>query len=432
MVQASEQLKQASPFGPNEERGIISAILDVPEIYHSIGDYLDHKYFRLPEAQYIYLLIKQSYDKHGVVPSRQLIVDNILRDMTVDDNYSDVVELAQRESDPREIPIIRDILLKWAKHQAYGLLFSEDALSAYEQRNYDQIDEVVDKAHKIVDISARGFWFFKDYKKLFSDDVEAKLTSGFPELDRYINEGGPTAKELFIWMAPTNGGKSAILVNSALFCVRRGHKVLYVTLELSETKTGMRALGVISKIPIIERRQKRHFIEQAIEQFKSNNQGDLVIYEFPPEEISVDAIYQLISLLRRQHGWSPDIVVIDYLDLLLSRKSYNNKEDYIRQKRVSTEMRGLAKNENVLVFSATQTNRDSISKGIIELDKVAESYGKIMPVDYCVSINLLPTEYRPHGPSALKLYIAKNRNGPKFITIDATVDFSTMVFRIKS
>ena len=121
---------------------------------------------------------------------------------------------------------------------------------------------------------------------------------------------------------------------------------------------------------------------------------------------------------------------------MMSRRSYYNKDDYIRQKRVSTELRGLASNEDVLLFTATQTNRELGKKGkgdtdggggVIDVNRVAESYGKMMPSDYVVSLNQSPDEYKE---GRLRFYIAKNRNGPKFKTISAKVNYETMVVHV--
>ena len=57
------------------------------------------------------------------------------------------------------------------------------------------------------------------------------------------------------------------------------------------------------------------------------------------------------------------------------------------------------------------------------MNKVAESYGKMMPMDYVVSINQTLEEYTD---GIIRLYIAKNRNGPKFKTITARINYNTM------
>jgi replicative DNA helicase len=161
-----------------------------------------------------------------------------------------------------------------------------------------------------------------------------------------------------------------------------------------------------------------------------------VIYELPPAECSIDDIYGIIENNKKLHGWVPKVVVLDYLELMLSRHGHNNdRGDYARQQNVAMEMRGLANNENVLVYTATQTNRGAISENQqehIDVNKIAESFGKAMPVDYVVSLNQTQDEYKrgfepdKKTPSVIRLWIAKNRNGPKFVSITTNVFYGRM------
>jgi hypothetical protein len=144
-------------------------------------------------------------------------------------------------------------------------------------------------------------------------------------------------------------------------------------------------------------------------------------------------------MLWKMHGLKIDVVIIDYLELLMSRNPAYNKDDYIRQKRVGTEVDRIAKMDNTLVGTATQSNRQGTEgadkEKLLDLNKVAESYGKTMPISYLVTINQTKQEYdagREGGDDApvlkaqCRFYIAKNRNGPKFKTINARINYETM------
>jgi replicative DNA helicase len=431
------------PFGPNEEKAIISLAFTAPEFFSSVGQHIDTKYFHLPEVKFVHAIISSLYEKHEVMPTREMVRDIAMKQLSVDDDYQRILDVVDRPSDPREIPTIKDTVIDWARSKAYGLLYDEEAIDAYESGDYDKISEIFENAQRIVDVSQAGDEFFKTYKDIFNLDFEEKLTTGFRDLDRLINEGGPTRGEVFVWMAPTGVGKSLTLVNSGAMCFRSNLKVLHVTLELSKTKTKIRYAGVFSRIPTTLRIQNKEKVEAAIEKERSSHTGDIIIYEFPPDEISVDTIYQIIKWLKKSKNWVADVVIIDYLELMMSKRSYYNKDDYVRQKRVATEIRGLAQSEHVLVFTATQTNRELGARkeksegggqgggggggGVIDINRAAESYGKMMPSDYVVSINQNSEEY---AAGRFRFYVAKNRNGFKFKTISAKVDYSTMIVEV--
>ena len=137
---------------------------------------------------------------------------------------------------------------------------------------------------------------------------------------------------------------------------------------------------------------------------------------------------------------------------MLPRRTTKHDNDYNMQKRVATELSRLAKMEKVLVFSAIQTNREGNENldspkedKVIGLNKVAESYGKLMPVDYLVTINQTMNMYddgdekekysklvadmnmeKAITNAKCNFYIAKNRNGPKFQSCQASINYETM------
>jgi replicative DNA helicase len=425
------------PFGPHEEKTIISLAFHAPEFFGSVGQHLDAKYFHVPEVRFIYGIIDTLYQKHEIVPTKAVVRDAVTKILTVDDDFDQILEIIDQEPNPKDIPIVKESLIDWAREKAFGLIYDDDAIEAYERGDYEELSDIIENAQRIVDVSDAGIEFFKSYKKIFEPDAEIKLTSGFNDLDIYINEGGPTRKEVFVWMAPTGVGKSLVLVNSGVMCFRMGLKVLHITLELSKHKTMMRYAGAFTKVALDSFEENEDKVIKIIDKEAAAYNGDLIIYEFPPEEIDVNTIYTVIKNLRRIKGWNPDVVIVDYLELMMSKRSHYNKEDYTRQKKVSTELRGLAENTNTLIFTATQTNRDLMKKdskngggstpGMIDVNRVAESYGKMMPTDYVVSLNQTVDEYKQ---GRVRFYIAKNRNGPKFKAISAKINYRTMVVEV--
>jgi replicative DNA helicase len=244
---------------------------------------------------------------------------------------------------------------------------------------------------------------------------------------------------------------SLMMVNNAFSALKQGHDVMFVTYELSALKTAMRLASSMSDINMddfvstnvedisdAELNKLRDVQARVRRKVKNRYKGaELVIYEMPPDECSVDNIYAIIDSNYKMKGWRPKVVILDYLELMLSRRSSSNDDDYTRQKSVATEVRGLAKNEEVFVISGTQTNRSGLDQRgrdnddgrrilpNINLDKSAESFGKTMPVDYVVSMNQTEDEYQ-REPSVIRLWVAKNRNGPKFVSVTTNVWYNRM------
>lgn len=438
-----EQMEQDDdsdhPFGEYEEEAIASLIIDHPDFFSSIARFLKYELFNRVEVQYVVATLLDYYNRYGVFPTRGMLLDKIKKNLTVDDLYhQDIISIAERESDPREVPALKESIMEWARAKAYGLLYDPDTIAKYKKGDYEALEAVIEEARNIRDVGTNTFWFFDEIDKLFVQDNIEHFTTGFTQLDRLIHEGGPTRKEMLVWMAPTGIGKSLMLINNAVANILRGRNVLYATLEMSDILSALRALGSITGKPINQRFDMRDEIMCIVNRIKSENIGDLAFQEFQPDETSVDDIYALVDKLRKTRGWMPDIVCVDYLELMISRRSSDQKEEYVRQKSVANQVRGFAKSENVFVFTATQTNRGgNNSDSVIDVTKIAESYGKSMPIDYLISINQSTDEYEAqfddhersvHNAGA-RMYVVKNRNGMRGRTIPITINYNTMRIR---
>lgn len=423
-------------FGKYQEEAIVSIALDIPEFFSSVGRFITPSMFSRMETQYVMAHILNEVEKNGTVPTRKLLRDHIEKTITEDEPFEEVLRIVDRKSNPREVPMIKDTLIKWAKSKAYGMIYSDEVQDAYYRGDYSHLETIIDEAHKIADVGDSGFWFFEEVESLFSEDAIEHRTTGFPKLDKLLNNGGPSPGEVVCWMAATNVGKSILLVNNAISSLKgmngdgdTGQDVLLVTFELDKIKTGMRCLGSLVGVDINNIRDHEDYARRVLKQTGASYKKKLCIYELPPDECSVDHIYAIVDNLKRSKGWKPDVIILDYLELMVSRIKEYNREEYTRQKHVATEVRGLAKNENVLVFTATQTNRSGQGTAeLIDLNKSAESYGKNMPLDYVVSLNQTDQE-RQAEPPRLRFFVAKNRNGPKHETISCEIDYSKMQVR---
>jgi replicative DNA helicase len=448
-----EQQQQRHVFGPHEEVAIISLAFDQPEFFSAVIGYLRDDHFDRYETKFIFNIIKFYHDKHNLVITRPMCIDIAEQTLTADDPHDEVLSLIKRESDPREIPIITERLIEWARRKQYSLLYSKDALDAHERGEYQYQEQVIEDARKIVNFGTDLLWMFDDYEQLFVEDKEEKLTTGFASLDSCLNYGGPTRRDTLCYLAPTGVGKSITLNHTGIANIRRRKNVLHVTCEMPKLQVGYRYLGGFTELRIRDRLTHKLRIIDCLRAVKATYGAELILAEYPPDEISVDTVHALLDVLRRVHGIIMDVVIIDYLELMIPRKASGREDEYLRQKRVSTEFARLAVKENVFGVTASQSNRSGMdplnTKGgdnVIELNKMAESFGKAMPLSYVVTINQTKQEYesgreiiqgdtkeqiqeRPVTSARCRLYIAKNRNGPKFKSIGSTINYETMVMR---
>ncbi len=208
-LKEAESEQAQTPFGPYEEEAIISLAFDHPEFWTSVGRFMKPSMFSRGECQVVVAEILNAFEKFDVVPTRKILRDRVIATLTEDDPYDEILKIIDRKSDYREVPIIKDTLLKWAQDKAFGQIYSEEAQDAYARGDYEFLEKIINEANKIADIGNKGFWFFENYQLLFEPDIIDHRTTGFPKLDSMLNNGGPSPKEVLCWLAPTNVGKCA-------------------------------------------------------------------------------------------------------------------------------------------------------------------------------------------------------------------------------
>jgi hypothetical protein len=108
----------------------------------------------------------------------------------------------------------------------------------------------------------------------------------------------------------------------------------------------------------------------------------------------------------------PDIMLIDYADLMRSAEKSDSRHEELGQ--IYKELRGLSGDLNIPCWTASQTQRSSIQDEIIQADKIASSYEKIMNADLVISLSRKLEDKANHTGRA---HLMKNRFGSDGITL---------------
>ena len=195
------------PFKNFQEEAILSLALDQPDFFASISHFLKPEMFTRLEVRWVIAELFNLHEKYKIIPTRAILRDHIESSLTEDDPFEEVLRIVDRKSDYREVPIVKDLLLTWARKKAYGMIYTPEAIEHYKNGEYAQLEKLFNDANKIADIGNGGFWFLDNYAILFEPETIEHRTTGFPRLDKILNNGGPSAKEVVCWLAATNVGK---------------------------------------------------------------------------------------------------------------------------------------------------------------------------------------------------------------------------------
>jgi replicative DNA helicase len=227
--------------------------------------------------------------------------------------------------------------------------------------------------------------------------------------------GGLGIGDFGIIFGNPGGGKSWMLVNIGAQAVQRGYTVCHYTLELSEYYVGKRYDALFTNIDVQSVHKNRQAIEEAVNKVK----GKLIIKEFPMGKATVHTIESHIQKCR-DLGHPPDLVIIDYVDLLKSKVKSIDPKDAIDD--VYTATKGMARELKVPIWTVSQVNRSGAKDDVIEGDKAAGSYNKMMIADFALSLSRKRQD-KVNGTG--RIHIMKNRYGMDGMTYAAKISTNT-------
>ena len=209
-----------------------------------------------------------------------------------------------------------------------------------------------------------------------------------------ITDGGLPNKTLNICLAGTGVGKSLFMCHVAASCLVQGRNVLYITMEMAEERIAERIDANLLNVPIdqLDKMSKDMFTTK-VNSLAKETAGKLIIKEYPTGSAHSGHFRALLNELKLKKSFIPEIIFIDYLNICSSARMKSlggaiNSYTYI--KAIAEELRGLAVEFELPIFSATQTTRSGYSNSDVGLEDTSESFG--LPATADLMFALISTE----------------------------------------
>ena len=290
------------------------------------------------------------------------------------------------------------------------------------QKNDADVQDVVksrmDKAFKAYQKKDLGHNYEESVKERLTQHLrKGVVPTEWPVINDII-QGGPGEGDLCVLVGASGAMKSWSLVSIGLHALKQGKNVVHFTLELNEIYTAKRYDSKLTGIPS----QDLFFhVNEVIEAVESNVKGKLRIFFHPTKSATVLTLRRQLDLLIA-YGFRPDLVIVDYADLLRNDNINHQKGgSYAEVGSIYEDMRGLAGEYKVPCWSASQSHRAAADSEIITGEQIAESYKKVMISDFVISI-ARRMEDKLGGTA--RWHIIKNRYGPDGQTFPSKVDAS--------
>lgn len=381
----------------NIEKTILKNLIK-NEIYtRKVLPFLFDEYFQNEDERILFKEIKSFIVKYNNLPTHDALlieVDSLrgITDTQLQSITKILQEITQDKSDTN-IEWLSDSTEKFCQEKAiYSAIMKSIDIMNNKNSNITKgaIPQLLTDALAISFDPAVGHSYTEDYEKRF--DYYHKTEEKIPlDLDFFnkITNGGIPRKTLNVVMSSTGGGKSLLMCHIAASCLNMGKNVLYITLELAEEEVARRIDANLLNITFDDLMAlPKDLYVKKVENIKNKTDGKLIIKEYPTASASSIHFKSLLNELNLKKSFRPHIIFVDYLNICMSAriKPGSNLNSYAYIKAISEELRGLAVEYNVPLFTGTQANRSGYNNSDIDLTNTSDSMGLPMSADFMFAL----------------------------------------------
>lgn len=330
-----------------------------------VQEFFKPRYFKNEYLKDLFDLFTKFYIKFNKVMPKELI-SKVLQNDTYKEKSTkykplidDIYSIKQQDYSPE---FISDILVKHTRECAcyYALL---DSVEDIENRQdiYNCFKRVEDCTKIMMDTGQLGIEYFSNIDNHIKDLLNKEQRIPFKyKLWDYYTYGGIPANDtcLFIIMAQPGLGKSQCMMNIGANWIYQNKNVLMITLEMSEKMYSQRMDAIFSEINVNELKDNTQSLKKQVDLVHLNNpHAHLQIKQYSPNEFNSNKLKVLLQKLYETKNFKPDLIIVDYLNLMSTNVPAARMNTYERVGTVSKQLRSVSIQTKIPILSATQANR---------------------------------------------------------------------------
>lgn len=413
MVQQLDTLKK---YGISFQHKCVATLLSDKKFLQQIHDILDKEYFDSESLQWIVTNIIDYYIKYKELITLDVFkiqIDTVASEslrMSIIENLKNVY----KKISDIDLEFVREQFLEFCKNQKLksAIMNSVDLLK---NGQYQEIKMMIDEALKAGMERNLGHDYQKDVDKRMKEMERKTIKTGWNIIDDLMH-GGLGAGELGFIIGTAGGGKSWTLVSIGAAAMKQGKNVLHYTLELNENYVGLRYDACLSGIDFQDVRNNVEKVKNSIK----DEYGKLIVKYYPTKTVSAHTLSAHIQQVSSLY-FKPDLIIVDYADILRSVYSNKNSNSYSEMGSIYEELRALAGEMQIPIWTVSQAHRSASDHDIIDASGVSDSFRKIMTADFIMSIS---RKREDKLSNTARFYVVKNRFGADAITFPSYMNTS--------
>lgn len=379
----------------NLEKTILKALLKNKDYARKTLPFLKDDYFIDESERVVFKCIRDFILKYNVSPtpeSLRIEIESLSVREDIIKNVQDFINVASTDKENVNQDWLIDSTEKFCQEKAIylAIMKSIDILNNKGTQTKGAIPQLLSDALSVSFDPNVGHDYLENYDERFEYYHRKDERLAF-DLDFFnkITRGGLPSKTLSVCMSGTGGGKSLFMCHMAAACLSMGKNVLYITLELAEEEVAKRIDANLLNITFDDLMAlSKDMYKKKVDSVKSKTDGKVIIKEYPTASASTIHFKGLLNELNLKKSFKPDIIFVDYLNICASSriKPGNGVNSYTYIKSIAEELRGLAVEFDVPLFSATQVNRSGFVSSDVGLEDTSESFGLPATADFMFAL----------------------------------------------
>ena len=377
----------------NIEDIILSTLINDEFYLRNVLPYLKDNYFTDTPHVQVYNLIREYFNEYNGLPSVSALHIELENSSLSQGDYTACKDILEKIESPTDADYdwIREKTEKFCQDRAVynAIMESIQILDGKSNQDKGAITKILEEALSVSFDTHIGHDFLEDFEDrydFYHRKVE-RIPFDLRMMNKITKEGIPR-KTLNMILAGTGVGKTLMMCHFASANLMEGKNVLYITLEMAEERIAERIDANLMHVQLNELEQlPKESYEKKLNRIRGKTTGKLVIKEYPTASVGSGHFRHLLNELKAKKKFVPDIIYIDYLNLCISSrmKMGSNVNSYTLIKSIAEELRGLAVEYNLPIFSATQTNRTGFTNSDVGLEDTSESFGLPATADFMIA-----------------------------------------------
>lgn len=415
--------KLSNEFGANFQTKAITCICTDTEFLDRVADILEINFFDGDSKQWIVqktLEFHSQYKDHPTLDyfreETQSIASDSLRASVVN-NLRKVY--SKRES--TDLDYVKEHFLEFCKQQKVKRTI-EESVDLLQVGDYDSIKQKMDEALSAGIRKDVGHDYMNEAEDRMEEPARDTIPTGYPVLDGEVLDGGLAPGEIGVFMGATGAGKSWVLSTLGANAMEEGYNIVHYTLELSENQTGFRYDSIFTDYSPTEVQDHKEEVLEALEFIP----GNASIQYWPTKGASTQTIRAHLDRMETVK-WKPDLILIDYADLLQPLGAQNSDSNYEKMGNIYEDLRKLSGEVGIPIWTVSQTQRQAVREKVVKGDRIADSWKKAMTSDFICSLSRTDTD---KVAETARFHVIKSRFGPDGKTYPAIMSTSTGKIRL--